>query len=423
LRSTTLVLNDAGERLSRFFVSQFAVNVGVGGGVWVGLAFNGLPHPMLWGALAAALRFVPYIGVWIAAVLSAVLGAAVDPGWSLAISTLATFVIVELIAGQLVEPQLFGHTTGLSPLSVVIAAIFWGWLWGPVGLVVSTPLTLCLVVAGRHIKALSLLDILLGDNDALTMPQRFYQRALSGDSDEIIAAARAFLKRNSFTAYCDLVLVPALYLALRDLEAGIIRAEQQTKVRDTIVAVIAGIGGEASKLRWRQPRGSVLDQPSAGRLLREQRERASGRWQGPLAVPPGSILLCVGLESMADVLAAEILVRVLRDQKLDARHVSLEDLQQPPTEASPDSISTVFLVSALPGEERQGADAAADQIRSRFPAACLVTLFLPGILLQPGPAMDSIRGAHKTASSFGEAVQICFDVLQERTPNLMRKAS
>ena len=105
----------------------------------------------------------------------------------MAIETCGWFIIVELIAGQLIEPQLYGHTTGLSPLSVVIAAIFWSWLWGPIGLIVSTPFTLCLVVAGRHIKALSLLDILLGDNQALTMPQRFYQRALSADADEIIA--------------------------------------------------------------------------------------------------------------------------------------------------------------------------------------------------------------------------------------------
>jgi len=125
------------------------------------------------------------------------------------VATLGLFVIVELIAAQLVEPQLYGHTTGLSPLSVVIAAIFWSWLWGPIGLIVSTPLTLCLLVAGRHIKALSLLDILLGDTQALTLPQRFYQRALSADSDEIIARAREFLKRNSFANYCDLVLLPA----------------------------------------------------------------------------------------------------------------------------------------------------------------------------------------------------------------------
>ena len=187
------MINDAGERLSRFFVSQFAVNFGVGVLIWVGLSVIGLPHPMVWAALTTLLRFVPYVGIWIAALCSAVLAAAVDAGWGMAIATCGLFLVVELIASQLVEPQLYGHTTGLSPLSVVIAAIFWSWLWGPIGLIVSTPLTLCLLVAGRHIKALSLLDILLGDTQALTMPQRFYQRALSADSDEIIAErARRF---------------------------------------------------------------------------------------------------------------------------------------------------------------------------------------------------------------------------------------
>ncbi len=203
IRATTLALNDAGDRLSRFFVSQFLVNAGVGAAVAAGLAIVGLPHALLWGGMAGLLRFVPYVGVWIAALFATLLAAAVDTGWTPAIVTLCLFAAVELIAGQLVEPQLYGHTTGLSPLSVVVAAIFWSWLWGPTGLIVSTPLTLCLVVAGRHIKALSILDVLLGDNQALTMPQRFYQRALSGDSEEIVAGARAYLKRNSFAAYCD----------------------------------------------------------------------------------------------------------------------------------------------------------------------------------------------------------------------------
>ncbi len=415
LRATTIALNDAGELLSRFFVSQFTVNMGVGAALWIGLAIIGLPHAMLWGALAAALRFVPYVGIWIAALFSAVLAAAVDPGWSLAIGTLALFVIVELIAGQVIEPQLFGHTTGMSPLSVVIAAIFWSWLWGPVGLIVSTPLTLCLVVAGRHIKALSLLDILLSDNHALTMPQRFYQRALSEDSDEIIASARAFLKRDSFAGYCDLVLMPALHLAGLDVASGAISKEQQLKVRNTIVAVIAAIGGARRRLGGRRNRVSVLDQSSAGRLLRQQREQVSGRWQGPLVVPPGSVMLCVSLGSIPDDLAAELLVRILRDQNVDARHVSLEDLHRaPPPDASPASIAMVYLVSAFPNQQRRQADSVAGQIRRRYPGAVLVTVFLPGMLLQPQSAIDSIQGADKAAPSFGEALHICLDWLQER---------
>ncbi|HUD87124.1 MAG TPA: AI-2E family transporter, partial [Xanthobacteraceae bacterium] len=417
LRATTLALNDAGERLSRFFVSQFAVNFGVGVAIWIGLSILGLPHALLWAALAAVLRFVPYVGVWIAALFSAVLAAAVDPGWSLALSTLGLFLIVELVAGQLVEPHLYGHTTGLSPLSVVIAAIFWSWLWGPIGLIVSTPLTLCLVVAGRHIKALSLLDILLSDNQALTMPQRFYQRALSADSDEIIRSARTFLKRKSFAVYCDLVLMPALHLARIDLERGAIADDQQLKVRNTIVAVIASIGGQRRTFIRRRNRVSLLeDQSSAGRQLREQREQLTGRWQGPLEVPPGSVMLCVSFGSISDDLATELLVRILHDQKLDARHLSLDDLSMmPPPDVAPGGVSMVYLVSASPDEKRKRAPSAAAEIRRRFPGARLITVFLPGMLLQPGPAIDSIRDADKAVTSFGEAVQVCLDWLRERT--------
>jgi len=414
IRATTLALNDAGQRLSRFFVSQFLVNLGVGIAVALGLIIVGLPHALLWGALAGVLRFVPYVGVWIAALFATVLAAAVDPGWTLAIATLGLFIIVELLAGQLIEPQLYGHTTGLSPLSVVVAAIFWSWLWGPVGLIVSTPLTLCLVVAGRHIKALSLLDILLGDHQALTMPQRFYQRSLSGDSQEIIAAARAFLKRNSFATYCDVVLIPALALARLDLDSGAISPQQLTLVRDVMVAVIGAIAGEGRKFSRRQARGSVLDHPGAGRVLRTQREQTHGPFQGPLSVPPGSIMLCVGMGSLADDLATELLVRILRDQKVDARHLSIDDLNAPPPpDASPGSVSVVYLVSAFPSEERKRGESVAGRVRERFPGVRLITVFLPGMLLQASPAIETVPGADKAATSFGHAVQICLDMQQD----------
>jgi predicted PurR-regulated permease PerM len=412
IRLTTLVINDAGDRLSRFFVSQFAVNFGVGILIWIGLTVIHLPHPLVWAALTAALRFVPYVGIWIAAFCSALLAAAVDPGWSMAFATFGLFVIVELIAAQLIEPQLYGHTTGLSPLSVIIAAIFWSWLWGPIGLIVSTPLTLCLLVAGRHIKALNLLDILLGDTQALTMPQSFYQRALSADSDELIARAKEFLKRNSFANYCDLVLMPALHLARMDLQAGAINADQQRRVRSAIVAVIAAIGGQHRNPLRRQLRSSVLDKSTAGRLLRQQREQTSGRWQGPLTVPAGSVMVCVGLGTMADDLATELLVRILRGQKIDARHMSLEDLSAdtPPNAAA--AVSMVYVVSAFPSEERARGDATAEEMRRRFPQACIVAVFLPGMLLQPETAAEAteMQSADKSAVSLGHAVQICLDM-------------
>jgi len=412
IRLTTLVINDAGERLSRFFVSQFAVNFGVGVLIWVGLSVIGLPHPVVWAALSTLLRFVPYIGIWIAALCSAVLAAAVDAGWSTAIATFGLFVVIELIAAQLVEPQLYGHTTGLSPLSVVIAAIFWSWLWGPIGLIVSTPLTLCLLVAGRHIKALSLLDILLGDTQALTLPQRFYQRALSADADEIIASARAFLKRNTFANYCDLVLLPALHLARLDLESGTISKEQQMRVRAAMVAVIAAIGGDQRRLSRRRLRTSVLDKSTAGRLLRQQREQVSGQWQGPLEVPAGSVVVCVSLGSISDDLAAELLVRILREQKIDARHMSVEDMDAAPPPNAAEAVSIVYVVSAFPSEERGRGEAATEKLRKEFPHACIVAVLLPGMLLQEDEvgAGPTLRGADKSAGSLGHAMQICLDM-------------
>ena len=197
IRAATLALNDAGDRLSRYFVSQFAVNLAFGLAIWMSLSLLRLPQALLCGILAGAMRFVPYVGVAIAALFAALLALAVDPGWSLGVSTLGVFILLDIVVGQLVEPHLYGHATGLSPLSVVVGAIFWSWLWGPAGLILSTPLTLCLMVAGRHMKGLGVLEVLLGNAQPLTLPQRFYQRALSEDPHEIIADARTFLK-NAF---------------------------------------------------------------------------------------------------------------------------------------------------------------------------------------------------------------------------------
>jgi hypothetical protein len=186
-----------------------------------------------------------------------------------------------------------------------------------------------------------------------------------------------------------------------------------------VVAVIAALGKEPHKIPRRNLRPSVLAQSTAGRQLRQQRELLSGRWQGPLSVPPGSVMLCVGLGSMPDELATELLVRILRDQKIDARHLSLEDMNsaEPPPNAAA-LVSMVYLVSAFPSEERERGDAAAQEMRRRFPEACIVAVFLPGMLLQEetGGELDGqkVRGVDKSASSLGHAVQICMDLHREK---------
>ena len=216
---TTVALDDTATRMSRYFVSQLGVNTGVGLIIGVGLATIGLPSPILWAVLAAMLRFIPYIGVWIAAALAGLLAAAVEPGWTMLLWTGGLFLVTELIAGQVVEPLLYGHTTGLSPLSVVVAAIFWSWLWGPVGLLLSTPLTLCLVVMGSYVERLNFLEILLGDKPQITPGQQLYEHLSERDIEAAVKQAEASLKERDALEYYDQMLVPALRL-LADAHAS-----------------------------------------------------------------------------------------------------------------------------------------------------------------------------------------------------------
>ena len=238
LHRTTLAMDDAARRLSRYFLVQLGINACFGLVVAIGLYFIGLPSPLLWGTIAALMRFVPYIGSYVAAGAPILLAAAVEPGWSKALWVGALFLVTEPIIGQLVEPMLYGRSTGLSPLSVVISAIFWGWLWGPVGLIISTPLTLCFVVLGRHVEQFEFLNVLLGDRPALTKIESFYQRALAGDLDEVQEQAEELLKEISLASYYDEVAMPGLELAARDLARGVLTRSQMERIKDTVIALI-----------------------------------------------------------------------------------------------------------------------------------------------------------------------------------------
>jgi predicted PurR-regulated permease PerM len=408
IRPTTLALNDAGERLTRFFASQFTVNLGVGLTIALALSFLGLPQATLWGALAMLLRFVPYFGIWLAAALATALGLAVAPEWSLAIKTLGLFILIELITAQAIEPRLYGHATGLSPLSVIVAALFWSSLWGPIGLILSTPLTLCLLVVGRHTKAFGFLELLLGNVQALTLAEKLYQRALCGDADEIIALARTFLKRDSFAAYCDAVLMPAVHLGFIDLEMGAITKSQQVRMRNVLVTLVSVLHGEKPERSRRLRRSSVLEKTDAGRILRRQRERLTAPSPRPLAAPAGPVLLCAGLSAhAADTFAAEVLVRVLRAQELDAHHLQIHELaaEHPPTEVKPAGAAMAYLVSAFPSAERDRTDYALDRLREQFPGTVAVTVFLPGIWTATEAPTETDHDA-LNVGSFVQAVQI-----------------
>ncbi len=241
LHRTTRAMDDAGQRLSHYFLSQLAVNTCFGIVISLGLWGIGIPSSAMWGLLAGLLRFVPYIGSLLAAVAPAALGAAIDPGWGMSIEVVALFFVVEPLTGYVVEPMLYGHSTGLSPVSVIVSAIFWTWLWGPIGLILSTPLTLCLVVMGRHVKSLEFFDVLLGDRPALTPVESFYQRVLADNPDEALAQAETLLATRPLVAYYDEVVLQGLKLAVEDQANGTIDAARAARMSRSMQAVIGDL--------------------------------------------------------------------------------------------------------------------------------------------------------------------------------------
>jgi hypothetical protein len=210
LHRTTEAMNDAAQRISRYLMSQLVVNISCGLPIGLGLTLIGIPNAALWGILVVLLRFVPYLGIVIAAAFPLALAIAVAPDWMLLLWTALLFAGIELVVANLVEPLVYGGTTGLSSVALIAAATFWTWLWGPIGLLLSTPMTVCLVVLGRHVPPLQFLNVLLGSEPVLTPAETFYQRILANDPEEATEQAEEFANNSSLTEFFDEVAIPAL---------------------------------------------------------------------------------------------------------------------------------------------------------------------------------------------------------------------
>jgi predicted PurR-regulated permease PerM len=247
LQKTTMALDDAARRISKLFLSQLALNSGFAVLIGTGLWLIGIPSAILWGILAGVLRFVPYVGAFISAVFPLVLAVAVDPGWSLMLWTAALFFVVEPVAAHVLEPLIYGRSTGLSPLAVVVSATLWTALWGPIGLVLATPLTICLVVMGRHVESLKFLDVMFGDRPALSPPEVFYQRMLAGDPAEALDKAEEFLNDKPLSAYYDEVALNGLELAQMDMERGTLDGPHLQRVRDAVIELVGELAEHDDK--------------------------------------------------------------------------------------------------------------------------------------------------------------------------------
>src|SRR6266403_1257318 len=243
ISATTRAMDDAATRVSRYLSMQFLVNACYGVCITVGLQFIQVPNAALWGLLSGVLRFIPYIGPWAGAFLPVVLSFAISTSWFTPLVTIALFVVLEIIVSNFVEPWVYGAHTGVSPVALIVSAMFWPWLWGPVGLVLSTPMTVCLAVIGRHVPRFEFLSILLSEVQPLAPHEEFYHRLLSFSIDSAEEFAVKYAETESLIALYDQVLVPAIAAVEIDAHNGSLTSEQSTSALQRIHEIIDDFSG------------------------------------------------------------------------------------------------------------------------------------------------------------------------------------
>jgi AI-2E family transporter/GAF domain len=292
---------NAGYRVSRYLSMQFLVNACYCVCIAVGLSFIHVPNAALWGLLAGVLRFIPYIGPWAGAFLPIVLSFAISSSWFTPLVTIALFVVLEVIVSNFIEPWLYGAHTGVSPVALIISAMFWTWLWGPLGLVLSTPMTVCLAVIGRHVPRLEFLSVLLSEDQPLAPHEEFYHRLLSLSVDSAEEFAAKYAEAESLSALYDNVLVPAIAAVEIDAHNGSLTSEQRTSALQRIHEIIDDFNG------W---------QPSPT----EAQEQKMGEITGVTPVI-GSRVLCLPASAYRDELAGEMLAQLLQKQGFEAENL------------------------------------------------------------------------------------------------------
>jgi predicted PurR-regulated permease PerM len=327
LNSATQALDDASNRISRYLCMQFLVNAAYGIPIGIGLHAIGVPNALLWGVMATVLRFVPYIGSWIAAAFPVVLSLVIDPGWTKLFYTVGLFALVEVISINVVEVILYSGSTGVSNMALLVAAVFWTWLWGASGLILSTPLTVCLLVAGRHVPSLKGLSMLLGNEPALPPPAQFYQAMLSKESEYMFDLAASYLAKNSLDDFYEQVFVPALILSEEDRHHGTLAEGRQAFIFQASRDLI-------EELETRDKEGGASDKKSAAQ-------------KRTLAAAPRNFV-GVPARDVADELAARMLAHLLRRRghrvEIATHASSLADVVVPSARKE----AAIAFISALP---------------------------------------------------------------------------
>lgn len=418
LQRTTAAMNEAASRLSRFFLTQVLLNASFGIVVGVGLWMIGVPSPILWGILAAISRFVPYVGVIIAAGGPLILAAAVDPQWSMLLYTAAFFVAIEFLVGQVVEPLLYGHSTGLSPIAIIVSVTFWTWLWGAVGLLLATPLTVCLVVLGRHVEHLAFLDVMLGDRPPLTVAESFYQRVLAGDAGEAIEQAELFLKDHPLATYYDEIAVKGLALAQVDLARGALDEARLARVEQTAGELIAELSDHEDEAPGTETRIADSRRADGDEDLDQTLEAADRTAVALPAIAAGTLapdwrgdaaVLCVAGRNPLDRVGAEMLAQLVRKHGLGASVVGTEALTSAGTGLLPSSAETrVICLSYLDTSNPVHVRYAVRRLRRRLPGSRIIVGSW-GLTRSEAEALCDSSRADACASRLTDAVGLCLE--------------
>jgi len=358
---STQALDDASGRVSRYLLMQLVVNLTYGIPILIGLLIIGVPSPFLWALLTIVLRFIPYVGPIVGAALPILLALVVDPGWSMVVWTGLLFIVVELISNNFVEPMLYGRSTGLSPLGIILSAVFWAWIWGPIGLLIATPLTVCFVVIGQYIPAMSLFPLLLGDQPALPLHARIYQRLLAMDVDEPDEASRKYLASHSLEQYYDEVVVPLLRLLNEERHYHALQPEHREFIIDRTRELIEDMHEHskvASPTETAAGAPAPTKSPSAGTPVQTQgkaqsedelpKAAASPQLQGTVATDVAPAVFSIPLDDESDELVARMFTILLQRRGIRA---ATGRASEPTSSRSADpvlSTAQLICISSLP---------------------------------------------------------------------------
>jgi predicted PurR-regulated permease PerM len=350
--TTTKALDDAGHRIGRYLLAQFTLNVGFGFIIGGGLLLLQVPHALLWGLLAAFLRYIPLVGPWIAAVFPVGMSLLTSEGWLQPLLVVGLFVTFELISNMIVEPLVYGQSIGVSQAALIVAIAFWTWLWGPIGLMMAAPLTVCLVVLGKYVPQLKFFDVLLGDEPALQADVRLYQRLLARDQDEALELIQEQFQTQSQVQVFDRLLIPALVYARRDERSDRLTEEEAR----SIVEGLQDILEEADDLPVDAAGVPLAAAPPAG---------------GPIGGGRLEILGCAA-DDEADEAALEMFRRLLAPQTFRLEILTTASLASEVVNRAEQQRPSVVLIAALPPGGLARTRLLCKRLRSRFPLLKIV---------------------------------------------------